>query len=84
MTSWAWETKTSRRPVSDTMKKDMLAFIARFTRVHGFSPNTREIAEAIGIKSRSTVHGLIMEFERKGLLVRLLDSENRLRGLRVV
>ncbi len=53
----------------DTQAK-ILAYIERATLQKGYPPSVREICEATGLKSTSTVHGHLIRLERKGLLNR--------------
>lgn len=48
----------------------ILAYIQEEIRVRGYAPSVREIGEAVGLKSTSTVHGHLMRLEKKGLLHR--------------
>lgn len=51
-------------------EKAVLDFIARNVRVKGYPPSVREIGQAVGLKSSSTVHGYILRLEKKGYLRR--------------
>lgn len=53
----------------DTQAK-ILAYIERATLQKGYPPSVREICEATGLKSTSTVHGHLIRLEKKGLLYR--------------
>ena len=53
----------------DTQAK-ILAYIEKATLQKGYPPSVREICEAIGLKSTSTVHGHLIRLEKKGLLYR--------------
>ncbi len=48
----------------------ILEYIERSSRVNGYPPSVREICEATGLKSTSTVHGHLVRLEKKGLLNR--------------
>lgn len=48
----------------------ILAFIQQHTRDKGYPPSVREICEAVGLKSTSTVHGHLTRLEKRGLLRR--------------
>ncbi len=54
---------------NDTQKK-ILDFIENSTVVNGYPPSVREICDATGLKSTSTVHGHLVRLEKKGLLNR--------------
>lgn len=59
----------AKKPRGDTQDK-ILAYIEEEIRVRGYAPSVREIGEAVGLKSTSTVHGHLMRLEKKGLLHR--------------
>ena len=48
----------------------VLDFIKKVIQEKGYPPSVREIGEAVGLKSTSTVHGHLVRLERKGLLHR--------------
>lgn len=48
----------------------ILTFITGFTRLHGYPPSVREIGEAIGLTSTSSVHWHLRALESKGYLRR--------------
>lgn len=58
-----------KRVRGDTQGK-ILDFIKREVAAKGYPPSVREIGEAVGLKSTSTVHGHLRRLETKGLLVR--------------
>lgn len=58
-----------RRARGDTQSR-VLAFIRQEVAEKGYPPSVREIGEAVGLKSTSTVHGHLRRLEAKGLLVR--------------
>ncbi len=58
-----------RRVRGDTQGK-ILDFIKQEVALKGYPPSVREIGEAVGLKSTSTVHGHLRRLENKGLLVR--------------
>lgn len=45
-------------------------FILSFTQEHGYPPSVREIAEAVGLKSPSTVHFHLKSLEEAGVITR--------------
>lgn len=57
-------TKLSKR------QQDILAFIKEEVRKKGYPPSVREIGEAVGLASSSTVHGHLSRLETKGLIRR--------------
>lgn len=60
---------TGRKPRGDTQER-ILTYIQEEIRMRGYAPSVREIGEAVGLKSTSTVHGHLMRLEKKGLLHR--------------
>lgn len=58
-----------KKPRGD-MQAKILAYIQSQIRERGYAPSVREICEAVGLKSTSTVHGHLMRLEKKGLLHR--------------
>jgi repressor LexA len=48
----------------------ILAFISETVRDRGYPPTVREIGEAVGLTSSSSVHAQITNLERKGLLTK--------------
>ena len=58
---------TDRKPRGD-MQARILAYIEQEIRTRGYAPSVREIGEAVGLKSTSTVHGHLTRMEKKGLL----------------
>lgn len=57
-------TKVSKR------QEAILAFIKEEVRAKGYPPSVREIGEAVGLASSSTVHGHLARLENKGLIRR--------------
>ena len=53
----------------DTQAK-ILAYIEKATLQKGYPPSVREICDATGLTSTSTVHGHLIRLEKKGLLYR--------------
>lgn len=53
-------TKLSRRQI------DILEFIKEEVNAKGYPPSVREIGEAVGLASSSTVHGHLSRLEKKG------------------
>lgn len=56
-------------PRGDSQAK-ILEFIQQATREKGYPPSVREICNATGLKSTSTVHGHLLRLQKKGLLNR--------------
>lgn len=51
-------------------QREILAFIQKTTREKGFPPSVREIAEAVGLRSPSTVHAHLKVLDREGYIKR--------------
>ncbi len=51
-------------------QKQILDFIARETESRGYPPSVREIGQAVGLRSTSTVHGHLSQLEKKGYIRR--------------
>lgn len=58
-----------KKPRGDTQDR-ILAYIQSEISQRGYAPSVREIGEAVGLKSTSTVHGHLQRLEKKGLLHR--------------
>ncbi len=51
-------------------QQDILEFIKKEVKLKGYPPSVREIGEAVGLASSSTVHGHLARLESKGLIRR--------------
>lgn len=51
-------------------QKEILTFIQRYGDAHGYPPSVREIGQALGLTSSSTVHSHLSALEKKGYLRR--------------
>lgn len=58
-----------KKPRGDNQQK-ILEFIKAEVQLKGYPPSVREIGDAVGLKSTSTVHGHLTRLEKKGLLHR--------------
>lgn len=58
-----------QRPRGDNQQK-ILDFIKSEIQSKGYPPSVREIADAVGLKSTSTVHGHLQRLEKRGLIHR--------------
>lgn len=58
-----------QRPRGDNQQR-ILDFIKAEIQQKGYPPSVREIANAVGLKSTSTVHGHLQRLEKRGLLHR--------------
>jgi repressor LexA len=59
----------SEQHLTDRQAK-ILDFIRQVTRVRSYPPSVREIGEAVGLSSSSTVHNHLNQLERRGLIRR--------------
>lgn len=59
----------TQKPRGD-MQDRILSYIQTEIKNRGYAPSVREIGEAVGLKSPSTVHGHLTRLEKKGLLHR--------------
>ncbi len=62
-------TKLSKR------QEQILDYIKGEVRLKGYPPSVREIGEAVGLASSSTVHGHLSRLESKGLFDATLLSQ---------
>lgn len=61
-------------------QREVLAFIERFLREHGYSPSLSEIAAGLGLKSPSTIHKHLVNLERQELIDRTMDRRKGVRA----
>ena len=62
-------------------EKDILSFIEKNIKEHGYPPSVREIGKSVGLSSTATVHGYLTKLEEKGYI----KKENQKgRALRLV
>lgn len=59
----------NKKPRGSTQEK-ILSYIQSAIETQGYAPSVREIGEAVGLSSTSTVHGHLRRLEKKGLLHR--------------
>ena len=57
-------------PVVTERQRAILDYLREFIDEHGYPPTVREIGEAVGLSSPSTVHAHLAQLERAGLLRR--------------
>ena len=55
-----------RREDRNNNREKVLAFLIEFVRQHGYSPSIREIGQAVGLKSPSTVYNHLRRLEEEG------------------
>ncbi len=65
----------------ENREQKIMAFISKQIKEKGYPPSVREIAEAVGLSSPSTVHAYLKKLESKGLLVK---DDQKTRALKVV
>ena len=58
-------------------QQEIWQFLVEYTDGHGYPPTVREIGEAVGLASPSTVHAHLANLERAGLLRRDPRSRGR-------
>ena len=51
-----------------TRQQEIWQFLAEYVDGHGYPPTVREIGDAVGLASPSTVHAHLANLERAGLL----------------
>src|ERR1700734_4123688 len=49
-------------------QRDVLRFIVELTQEHGYPPTLAELAKALGLKNRMTVHQHVVALKKKGLV----------------
>ena len=54
-------------------QRQILEYMKAEVREKGYPPSVREICDAVGLKSTSTVHGHLSRLEKKGLSTRASD-----------
>jgi repressor LexA len=57
-------------PMLTERQRQILDFLTKYVDSHGYPPTVREIGEAVGLASPSTVHAHLANLERAGLLKR--------------
>lgn len=63
-------------------QREILIFVQRYTDAHGYPPSVREIGQALGLTSSSTVHSHLSALEKKGYLRRDPSKPRALEVLR--
>lgn len=59
----------------------VLRFIRAYIKLHGVSPSYAVMAQALGMKSRSNIHRMVIRLEEEGHLQR---KPNKIYGVKVV
>ena len=57
-------------PMLTERQRQILDFVTKYVDAHGYPPTVREIGEAVGLASPSTVHAHLANLERAGLIKR--------------
>ena len=57
-------------PMLTTRQQEIWQYLAEYVDAHGYPPTVREIGDAVGLASPSTVHAHLANLERAGLLKR--------------
>jgi len=60
----------SAHPTLTARQQEIWQFLAQYVDEHGYPPTVREIGDAVGLASPSTVHAHLANLERAGLLRR--------------
>ena len=60
-------------------QQEILSYIEKFSNENGYPPTVREIGEAVGLNSPSTVHGYLKRLERDGKLEKGEGSSRAIR-----
>ena len=60
----------SEKKTRGSTQEKVLSYIQSMIETRGYAPSVREIGEAVGLSSTSTVHGHLKRLEKKGLLRR--------------
>src|SRR5262245_9589082 len=61
---------TLDNPMLTSRQQEIWQFLAEYVDAHGYPPTVREIGDAVGLGSPSTVHAHLANLERAGLLRR--------------
>ena len=67
-------------PTNTDKQQEILAFIKKQLEEKGYPPTVREICEAVGLNSPSTVHGYLNRLEKNGYITK---SQGSSRGIRL-
>ncbi len=59
-----------RHHTSAEWQQTIFSYIKEFLARKGYPPSVREIGDAVGLKSSSTVHGYLAKMEESGLIKR--------------
>ena len=59
----------------------LLRFIRSYTKEHGFSPSYDDMANGLGLNSKSPIHAMVIRLEQRGHIRRLA---HRARAIEVI
>lgn len=65
--------------MSDNKENIILKYINDTITIKGYSPTVREIGQAVGLKSTSTVHAYLVRLKEKGLITVYPDAPRTIR-----
>jgi repressor LexA len=60
-------------------QRELLAALERLHRLHGYAPSMRELGDAVGVASTSTVHHHVSVLAQRGFVERLPRTHRTLR-----
>src|SRR3989338_10274918 len=63
-------------------ERELLNYIVKFKEQHGYSPTLREMADAMGRNSVSTIHALIRSMVEKGYIQKVEGNNRTLKVLK--
>ena len=63
------------------MRKKLLNFITEYIQIHGYAPTVQEMTDGVHLKSKSTVHGYLMDLFISGAIE--TDNPGAPRAIRV-
>jgi len=76
LSQYEWELRVS---ALTRRQKEILDYLAGFIGEYGFSPTVREIGEAVGLYSPSSVHAQLANLEAWGLITRQGNNPRTIR-----
>ena len=71
-----------RREDRNKNREKVLAFLTEFVRQYGYNPSIREIGQAVGLKSPSTVYNHLRRLEEEGRIVACQQKQRALDAAR--
>ncbi|CAM3733882.1 LexA repressor [Mesobacillus zeae] len=67
----------------NTTKRNILMFITNYIEEHGYSPSFREVGEAVGLLSTSSIHHHLTALKKSGYITFIERSPRTIRILKV-